>query len=98
MTEIQVYTKDYCGYSARAKLLLQAKGAAFTEIDVTHDPVREAEMNQRSGRYTVPQIFIGERHIGGFDDIAALEAAGDLDPLLDDVERVGEARVRVAVA
>lgn len=88
MTRIEVYTKDYCGYSARAKLLLAAKGVAFTEIDVTHDPVREAEMNARSGRDTVPQVFIGARHVGGYDDMAALDAAGGLDPLLEDVERV----------
>ena len=89
MTEIEVYTKDYCGYSARAKLLLAAKGVAFTEIDVTHDRKREAEMIARAGgRTTVPQIFIGPRHIGGFDDLAALDASGSLDPLLDDVEEV----------
>ncbi len=87
MTEILVYTKDYCGYSARAKRLLEAKGVAFTEVDVTHDELGEAEMNERSGRTTVPQVFIGERHIGGFDDLAALDAAGGLDPLIEDVER-----------
>ena len=82
MNEITVYTKDYCGFCAHAKTLLSAKGAAFSEIDVTHDAGLQAEMNARSGRRTVPQIFIGERHIGGYDDLAALDAAGGLDPLL----------------
>ncbi len=82
MSEILIYTKDYCGFCAQAKALLNAKGAAFTEIDVTHDADRQAEMIELSGRRTVPQIFIGRRHIGGFDDLAALEAAGKLDPLL----------------
>ena len=82
MTPIEVYTKDYCGYCARAKALLTAKGASFTEIDVTRDAERQAEMVERSGRRTVPQIFIGERHVGGFDDLAVLAAAGELDPLL----------------
>ena len=82
MNEIVIYTKDYCGYCAQAKALLQAKGAAYTEIDVTHDTDLQAEMVERSGRRTVPQIFIGDRHIGGFDDLAALDAAGELDPLL----------------
>ncbi len=82
MGEILIYTKDYCGYCARAKALLTAKGAAYTEIDVTHDAALQAEMMERSGRRTVPQIFIDGRHIGGFDDLAALDAAGELDGLL----------------
>ncbi len=81
MDEVIVYTKDYCGFCAQAKALLDAKGVTFTEIDVTHDPALEAEMIERSGRRTVPQTFIDGRHIGGFDDLTALDAAGRLDPL-----------------
>ncbi len=77
--EVIVYTKDYCGYCAQAKAVLQAKGVNFTDIDVTHDPALEAEMIERSGRRTVPQIFIRGDHIGGFDDLAALDATGELD-------------------
>ena len=82
MSEILIYTKDYCGFCAQAKALLKAKGAAFTEIDVTEDSALEAEMVERSGRRTVPQIFIRGDHVGGFDDLAALDAAGQLNPLL----------------
>ncbi len=82
MSDIVLYTKDYCGFCTQAKALLTAKAAAFTEIDITHDVDLEAEMIERSGRRTVPQIFIDGRHIGGFDDLAALDAAGELDPVL----------------
>ena len=82
MSDVTIYTKDYCGYCAQAKTLLQAKSVAFTEIDVTHDPDLQAEMMERSGRRTVPQIFVGGEHVGGFDDLAALDASGQLDPLL----------------
>ena len=82
MQPIEIYTTPLCGYCAAAKRLLNAKGAAFTEIDASTPDVR-AEMTQRAhGRRTVPQIFIGETHIGGFDDMAALDRAGKLDPLL----------------
>ena len=82
MPKVVLYTKDYCGFCARAKELLNSKGAEFTEIDVTHDAVLQAEMIERSGRLTAPQIFIDGRHVGGFDDLAALDAAAGLDPLL----------------
>jgi glutaredoxin 3 len=83
MPEIVVYTTDMCPYCYRAKRLLEQKGVAFTEIDVTLDPARRAEMAQKSGGVrTVPQIFIGGRHVGGSDDLYALEAEGKLDPLL----------------
>lgn len=82
MAEIVIYTKDYCGYCVRAKSLLKAKGAAYTEIDVTEDRSLQAEMAERSGRRTVPQIFIDGRPVGGFDDIAALDRRGELDPLI----------------
>ena len=83
MANIEIYTSPYCGYCYRAKGLLDKKGAAFTEIDVMADGARRAEMLERSnGRRTVPQIFIDGRHIGGCDDLYALDAAGELDPLL----------------
>ncbi len=83
MPEIVVYTKDYCPYCHAAKDLLRKKGAAFTEVDIQKHPERRAEMIQKSGgRSTVPQIFIGGTHVGGCDDIHALDGAGKLDPML----------------
>jgi glutaredoxin 3 len=82
MAEIEIYTSPYCGYCHRAKALLTRKGATFTEIDIMEDDARRSEMMTRSGRRTVPQIFIGERHIGGCDDLYDLDSAGGLDPLL----------------
>lgn len=83
MPEIIVYSKSYCPYCQAAKALLTRKGARFTEIDVTRDPEGQRAMTQRAhGRSTVPQIFIDGRHIGGCDDLHALDAAGGLDPLL----------------
>jgi glutaredoxin 3 len=79
---VVIYTGALCGYCAMAKRLLQDKGVAYEEIPVDMDVARRAEMEQRSGRRTVPQIFIGEQHIGGYDDLAALERAGKLDALL----------------
>ena len=77
-----MYTQMLCGYCSAARKLLESKGAEFTEIDVTMDSTKRREMMDRSGRRTVPQIFFGERHIGGYDDLAALEQSGDLDGLL----------------
>jgi glutaredoxin 3 len=78
-----VYSQPFCGYCSAAKRLLTAKGAAFTEIDVMFEAGRRAEMIRRSsGRRTVPQIFIDGRHIGGYDDLSALDKAGELDRLL----------------
>jgi glutaredoxin 3 len=83
MPEIVVYSKSYCPYCHAAKALLRKKGVNFTEIDVTTDPEGQREMARRAhGRSTVPQIFIGERHIGGSDDLHALDEQGGLDPLL----------------
>lgn len=83
MPEIIVYTKDYCPYCHAAKDLLRKKGAAFTEVDIQKHPERRAEMIKKAGgRSTVPQIFIGGRHVGGCDDIHALDSAGKLDPML----------------
>lgn len=82
MPNIRIYTTPICPYCARAKALLTQKGAAFEEVDVYMDAAARKEMMERSGRRTVPQIFIGERHVGGCDDLHALDAAGELDPLL----------------
>lgn len=80
--DIVVYTTPICPYCVQAKQLLARKGAAFREVDVSRDPALRAEVMQRSGRRTVPQIWIGEYHVGGFDDLYALERAGRLDALL----------------
>lgn len=80
--EIIVYSSGFCPYCVRAKQLLERKGAAFNEIRVDHEPQEREIMETRSGRRTVPQIFIGEHHVGGYDDLAALDRAGELDPLL----------------
>jgi thioredoxin reductase (NADPH) len=82
MASILIYTKPTCPFCDRAKALLRAKGQTWTEIDIEAEPARREEMIQRSRRKSVPQIFIDDRHLGGCDDLAALEAAGELDPLL----------------
>jgi glutaredoxin 3 len=80
---ILVYSTPFCGYCGAAKRLLANKGAQFTEVDVMFDPARKQEMIDKSGGLrTVPQIFIDGRHIGGFDDLSALDASGELDGLL----------------
>lgn len=83
MQPVEIYTTPFCGYCHAAKRLLGKKGAAFTEIDVSADPALRAAMVDRAGgRRTVPQIFIAGRHVGGCDDLYALDDAGRLDPLL----------------
>ncbi len=82
MTKPEIYFKSWCPYSQRALALLDSKGIDYTPIDVTTDTVREAEMRERAGRTSVPQIFVGDRHLGGFDDIDALDRQGRLDDLL----------------
>jgi len=83
MPPITIYTKSWCPYCSAAKRLLDEKGAVFTEIDIENKPEARAEMIQRAkGRSTVPQIFIGERHVGGCDDLYALDDRGQLEPLL----------------
>lgn len=79
---IEMYTTSWCGYCDRARQLLRRKGAGFREISVEGQPELRAEMIARSGRRTVPQIFIGARHVGGSDELAELEQAGELDALL----------------
>ena len=84
MSKVEIYTTPTCGYCAAAKRLLGQKGVSFTEIDVAAQPARRAEMTQRAnGGRTVPQIFIDGQHIGGCDDLYALESARKLDPLLN---------------
>ena len=78
-----MYATGWCGFCERARSLLQSKNVPFEEIDVDARPEARAEMMARSGRRTVPQIFIGETHVGGSDDLHDLEASGGLDPLLN---------------
>ena len=84
MAKVEIYTQDWCGYCARAKHLLDEKGAAYNEIHAPHGSPERAEARQRSGgRTTMPQIFIDGKHIGGSDELAALDRAGTLDALLN---------------
>jgi len=83
MAKVTIYTKPYCPYCVRAVSLLEKKGVDFTEIEAAFDPEKRREMMQRAnGRATFPQIFVGDEHIGGCDEMMALEYAGKLDPLL----------------
>ncbi|ANT60225.1 glutaredoxin [Salipiger sp. CCB-MM3] len=83
MKPIEIYTTPTCGFCVAAKRLLNQKGAEFIEINVAAEPERRAEMTQRAnGGRTVPQIFVGETHVGGCDELYAMERAGKLDPLL----------------
>lgn len=82
MAKVTIYTKPYCPYCIRAVDLLTRKGVAFTEIEAAFDPDKRQEMMQRSGRSTFPQIFVGDTHVGGCDDMMALEREGKLDSLL----------------
>lgn len=81
--KVIMYSTSWCGYCSRARRLLQAKGADLEEIDLDTVTNARAEMVARSNRYTVPQIFIGERHVGGSDELLELDAAGQLDSLLN---------------
>ena len=80
--DIVIYTSSNCGYCVAAKNLLRTKGADFIEINILVDPERRQEMIERSAKRTVPQIFIGERHIGGFEDLRELDRSDELDNLL----------------
>ena len=83
MPAVTIYTRSTCPYCRAAKELLDQKGVAFTEFEITREPAKRQEMLQKSGgRSTVPQIFIGERHVGGCDDLYALDSRGELDRLL----------------
>lgn len=83
MAAITIYTKAFCPYCTRAKRLLDEKGAAYDEIDITMGgPKRQEMLGRSNGRTTVPQIFVGDSHVGGSDDLTALDRAGKLDALL----------------
>lgn len=83
MATVELYTTPICGFCHAAKRLLTSKGVQFSEVNVMAQPARKQEMMQRAnGRHTVPQIFIGDMHVGGNDDLQALERAGKLDALL----------------
>ena len=83
MADVVIFSSMFCGYCARSKKLLYGKGVAYTDIDIMAEPKRKPEMVERSGgRTTVPQIFIDGRHVGGCDELYALDAEGGLDPLL----------------
>ena len=83
MPKVEIYTTPFCPYCSRAKALLETKGVAFQEYDVSMDPAERAKMRERAnGGHTVPQIFIDDRHIGGCDDMFALDRQGKLDSLL----------------
>jgi glutaredoxin 3 len=79
---VTMYATGWCPYCARARALLERKGVEWTEIDVEAEPARRAEMIARSGQRTVPQVFIGNHHVGGSDELYALDRAGELDTLL----------------
>lgn len=82
MPAVRVYSTLFCPYCVMAKRLLEGKGVRFQEIRVDENPGLRDEMTRITGRRTVPQIFVGETHVGGFDDLSALDRAGKLDPLL----------------
>ncbi|MEO8882831.1 MAG: glutaredoxin 3 [Devosia sp.] len=82
MSKVEIYTTPWCPYCNAAKSLLEEKGVEFDEIDALDPEIRTAMVERAHGRRTVPQIFIGETHVGGYDDMAALDRHGQLDPLL----------------
>lgn len=82
MPDVTIYTRQFCGYCTAAKRLLREKGIEYVEFDATGAPEKREEMVTRSGRFTFPQIFIGEKHVGGCDDLFELQARGELDRLL----------------
>jgi GrxC family glutaredoxin len=88
VANLEIYSKEWCPYCAKAKALLKAKGLAYQEIDVTTDEVRQQEMVARSGRRTVPQLFLDGVSIGGYDDLANLNATGELDRRLGNTAAV----------
>jgi glutaredoxin 3 len=82
-SQVTIYTKPYCPFCIRALDLLDKKGVAYTEIEAAFDPEKRQEMMRRAGRATFPQIFVGDHHIGGCDDMMALDRAGELDSMLN---------------
>ena len=83
-TRVTVYGDEHCAYCAAARMLFTRKGIRFEDIVVSKDADRLAEMQARSGRHSVPQIFVGDKHIGGFNELSSLEKSGELDKLLTD--------------
>lgn len=83
MADVVIYTRPFCGFCVRALKLLTEKGVPFTEIEAGMDPAKRREMMERSGRNTFPQIFVGGTHVGGCDELMALDRAGKLDTLLN---------------
>ncbi len=82
MAKVRIYTTAFCPFCQMAERLLQARGAEIDKVRVDLDPVQRAAMMEKTGRRTVPQIYIGDTHVGGYDDLAALDRAGKLEPLL----------------
>jgi glutaredoxin 3 len=82
MKKVEIYTTQWCPYCHAAKSLLDEKGVSYDEVDADDPDVRMAMVQRANGRRTVPQIFVGETHVGGYDDMAALDRSGKLDPLL----------------
>jgi glutaredoxin 3 len=80
--EVLIYSTNVCPYCVAAKALLEKKGVSYREINVENDPAERQRMMERTGRRTVPQIYIGDRHVGGFDELAVLDMRGELDTLL----------------
>jgi glutaredoxin 3 len=83
MARVLLYTSDYCGYCSAAKRFLAERGVAYEEVDLSGDDDGRQALHERTGRTTVPQIFVGDTHVGGFTDMVALDRAGGLQPLLD---------------
>lgn len=83
MSRVVIYTTSYCPYCSAAKALLRSKNIQFVEVDVTDNPARRAEMERLSSRKTVPQIFVDDKPIGGYDDVRRLDSLGELDRLLE---------------
>jgi glutaredoxin 3 len=81
--EVKMYSTRFCPYCMRARSLLESKGVVYEDIGIDANPQMRQEMMKRSGRHTVPQIWVGEQHIGGFDDMYLLERQGDLDELIN---------------
>ncbi|MDC9826547.1 glutaredoxin 3 [Devosia sp. ZB163] len=84
MKKVEIYTTQWCPYCDAAKSLLDKKGVDYDEVDADDPEIRVAMVERAHGRRTVPQIFVGETHVGGYDDLSALERGGQLDPLLGD--------------
>ena len=86
MKKVEIYTTQWCPYCHAAKSLLETRGVAYEEVDASDPDMRQAMVQRAHGRRTVPQIFVGETHVGGYDDLSALDRRGGLDPLLAEPE------------